>query len=104
MGIDLNNIPPGEIERFCAKWSIVELSLFGSALRDDFHPGSDIDILVSFHVNAKPTLFHLARMQMELSEILGRKVDLSTKRGIENSRNSIRKQHILSTAQIIYVA
>lgn len=104
MGIEINTIPSREIERFCIRWNIVELSIFGSALRDDFKPDSDIDVLISFHTNARPTLFQLARMQLELEEIFGRSVDLSTRRGIENSRNPIRRQNILSTARTIYVA
>ena len=104
MSFNPNNFPRLNIEHFCGKWKIIEFALFGSVLRDDFDVQSDIDVLVSFSPDAKPTLFHLALMQNELSEMFGRNVDILTRRGVENSRNPIRKKHILSTAQTIYVA
>ena len=104
MSFDPNNFPMLKIECFCGKWKITEFALFGSVLREDFGGQSDIDVLVSFSPEAKPTLFHLALMQSELSEIFGRDVDILTRRGVENSRNPIRKKQILSTAQTIYAA
>lgn len=98
------NIPAEKIAQFCDKWSITELALFGSALRDDFDPSSDVDVLVTLKPEAKHTLFHLVRMQTELSEIFGRDVDIVSRRGIEASRNYLRKNEILSTARAIYVA
>ena len=96
--------PRQPIEDFCRRWKITELSAFGSVLRDDFKPGSDVDILVSFADGAHWTLFDMARMRDELSEILGREVDLLSRRGVEASRNPIRREAILSSAQIVYAA
>ena len=75
------------------------MALFGSALRDDFGPKSDVDLLVSFAEDARPTLFDMVEMQQELESMLDRKVDLVSRRGIETSRNAI-----LSSAQSIHVA
>lgn len=97
-------IPRAELAAFCKRWKISELALFGSALRDDFRMDSDIDILVSFAPGARPTLFDMARMQDELKEIFGRDVDLVSKRGLENSRNYLRRKEILDSAQVIHAA
>jgi predicted nucleotidyltransferase len=70
--------PKEEIEEFCKKHSIRKLSLFGSALRDDFTPESDLDVLVEFDPSHIPGLIRLAGMELELGEILGRKVDMRT--------------------------
>jgi len=92
------------ISDFCRRWKITELALFGSVLRDDFRPGSDIDLLVTFAPDAKWTLFDHVAMEEELSGVLGRKVDLVSKRAIERSRNWIRRKAILETAEPFYVA
>ena len=97
-------IPKQELAIFCEHWDIAELALFGSALRDDFGPESDIDILVSFKDGAHPTLFDMVRMQEELGEIFGRKIDLVSRRGIERSRNSIRRNAILGSAEVVHAA
>ncbi len=95
-------LPTAAIRNFCTKWQVAELSLFGSVLREDFRPDSDIDILVSFHPEARPTLFDLVYMENELKEIFHRDVDLVTRKGIERSRNAVRREAILSSAQAIY--
>lgn len=95
-------LPPDTIRRFCQKWQIAELSLFGSVLRDDFHADSDIDVLVTFTPNAPWTLLDLVNMEYELADLTGRDVDLIEKRVIEKSPNPIRKAEILNTAQVIY--
>ncbi len=87
---------------FCRRWNVRELSVFGSALRNDLRPDSDVDILVTFTEGSHPTLFDLVQMQTELKDILGREIDLVSRRGIETSRNYIRKQAILDSAQVIY--
>jgi predicted nucleotidyltransferase len=92
------------IESFCSKWKISQLALFGSVLRDDFGPESDIDVLVTFAPDARWTLFDLSDMEDDLAAIFGRQVDLVSKRGIEQSRNPLRKEQILSSAQVIYDA
>lgn len=96
--------PRKKIEDFCRRWKITELSAFGSVLRDDFGPGSDVDVLVTFAPETHWTLFDMARMRDELSEMLGREVDLLSRRGVEASRNPIRRQAILSSAQVVYAA
>lgn len=96
------HFPRKRIQRFCQKWKIVELSFFGSVLREDFSSESDIDVLALFAEDARHTLFDMARMKMELQKILGREVDLVSKRGVENSRNYLRKNAILESSEVIY--
>jgi uncharacterized protein len=95
-------LPKDQISAFCTHWLIAELSLFGSILREDFHSNSDIDVLIAFAPEADWGLLEHVQMQQELQAILGRKVDLVSKRAIERSSNWIRRQEILSTAQPIY--
>lgn len=92
------------IALFCRRWKVTEFALFGSALRKELRPDSDVDVLVSFAPDARWTLFDLVEMQEELETIFGRKVDLVTRRGIESSRNYIRRQAILSSAEVVHVA
>ncbi|MGJ3246851.1 MAG: nucleotidyltransferase family protein [Elainellaceae cyanobacterium] len=96
------SLPTDQIETFCQRWQVSELSLFGSALRDDFHSDSDIDLLIAFDSSADWGLLDHAQMQQELAHLLGRDVDLVSKRAIEHSSNWIRRQDILSSAQVIY--
>lgn len=96
--------PLREIEEFCRRWKVVELSVFGSVLRDDFRPDSDVDLLVRFAPEARWSLFDHARMERELEGILGRKVDLVSRSAVERSPNWIRRQEILSTARPLYAA
>ncbi|MBW4532493.1 MAG: nucleotidyltransferase family protein [Pleurocapsa minor HA4230-MV1] len=100
----LTNIkfPIKQIEEFCDRWQIIEFALFGSVLRVDFRPDSDIDVMVQFHSDAHPTLFDLADMENELKVIFQRDVDLVTRKGITGSRNYLRRNNILDSAQIIY--
>jgi len=87
---------------FCRRHHIRTMAFFGSVLRDDFRPDSDVDVLVEFLPEATPTLFDLARMEEELKNILGREVDLIEKKSIEKSRNYLRRRAILSTAETVY--
>ena len=86
---------------FCRKWRIRELSLFGSALRDDFGPESDLDFLVSFEPETGWDLFDLVEMREELVRHFGRPVDLVEKEAL---RNPWRKFEILRTHEVIYAA
>ncbi len=95
-------IPRDRLAEFCRSNSITELSIFGSALRDDFGPESDIDLLVTFKEGAHHTLFDLIRMEKELEAMLGREVDLVNRRGIERSPNYLRRKAILESAELIY--
>ena len=72
------NIPRGKLKKYCKKHGIRKLSLFGSVLRDDFKPESDVDVLVEFEAGRVVGFIRLAAMQIELSEILGRTVDMRT--------------------------
>ncbi len=92
----------GEITRFCQQWKITELAFFGSVLREDFQPDSDVDVLVSFTPDAEWSLFDHVMMEEDLSAILGRKVDLVNRRAIERSSNWIRRKTILETAESYY--
>ncbi len=93
------DFPTDKVSEFCKRNGIRKLSLFGSALRDDFRPDSDVDLLVEFHAGAAPSLLDLARMERELSGILGgRKVDLRTPK--ELSRYF--RDEVLSTASVQY--
>jgi len=89
---------------FCRRWKISELALFGSALRADFRPDSDLDILVSFAMDAEWGLLDHAEMQQELSLHFRRSVDLVSRKAIERSANPIRRQQILTTAEVVYAA
>lgn len=99
----LNQLIPQEtLDQFCRRWAIVQVALFGSALRDDFGPESDIDVLVTFAPEAEWGLLDHVQMEGELAELLGREVDLLTRRAVERSRNPLRRNEILATAQTIY--
>jgi predicted nucleotidyltransferase len=91
-----------KIATFCQRWKIAELALFGSVLRDDFGPESDVDVLVGFAPNAEWSLWDHVAMEEELSGLLGRQVDLVTRRSVERSENWIRRKAILSSAEPLY--
>jgi predicted nucleotidyltransferase len=95
-------LPMKQITEFCQKWQVTECALFGSVLRDDFRPDSDIDIMVEFDPAACPTFSTLDRMEAELKIIFGRDIDLITRQGIASSHNYLRRHEILSSAQVIY--
>ena len=95
-------IPSERIAAFCERWSITKLALFGSVLRDDFGPDSDIDVLAGFDEAARHTLFDMDRMEEELEAIFGRDVDLVSWRGVERSPNPLRRKAILQSAELVY--
>ena len=95
-------LPMQQITEFCQHWQLIEFALFGSVLREDFRPDSDIDVMVQFHPNAHPTFRTLEQMEAELRAIFHREVDLITREGIEASRNPLRRREILSSSQVIY--
>ena len=97
-------LPRSKISEFCQKWKIAEFALFGSVLRDDFRPDSDVDVLVTFTPAAHWSLLDLVKMEEELGTMIGHKVDLVERRAIEQSENYIRRRHILSSAEPVYVA
>ena len=89
------------IGAFCRKWKVRELSVFGSALRDDFGPDSDIDILVELRPGHGLTLYDWVDMIEELKQIFGRNVDLVAKGGL---KNPFRRRAILRSAEVLYAA
>ncbi len=95
-------IPMPEIEAFCQKWKITEFSLFGSVLRDDFGPDSDVDVLVTYGNDVHVSLFELQRMEEELAQILGRRAEIVNRDSVERNPNWIRRNSILSTASSVY--
>jgi predicted nucleotidyltransferase len=97
-------IPTAKIASFCDRWKVTELALFGSILRGDFGPDSDIDLLVSFAPDARWSLFDLVAMQRELQAVLGREVDLVERGAVERSENYIRRKSILSNLEVVYAA
>ncbi len=92
------------IGAFCSQWKITELALFGSVLREDFGPESDIDVLVTFEPNPGWSIFDHLHMEEELEAIFGRKVDLVSRQAIEENHNPIRRKVILESAKVIHVS
>ena len=98
------DIPKERIAEFCHRHHIRTLSLFGSVLRDDFGPDSDVDVLVEFEPDTRITLFELVRMEDELKRILGREVDLVDRVQIERSENYLRRKEILTSFETVYAS
>ena len=97
------NLPANRIAALCERFGVRELAVFGSVLRDDFTPESDIDFLVTFREDDPgPWMSKRIRMEDDLRALLGREVDLVPKESILNSENGIRGEHILATARVIY--
>ena len=94
-------VPKDRIAEFCRRWKIVELSLFGSVLRDDLRPESDVDVLVTFARDARHSLFDIVHMKDELRKIFGREVDLVQENLLDNP---FRRREILRTKELIYAA
>jgi predicted nucleotidyltransferase len=95
------DLPMADIEAFCRKWKIRELALFGSVLREDFRPDSDVDVLVTFDDAAEWSLWDFIDAQQELESLFGRKVDFVEKKCVTNP---FRRHSILSTKQTIYTS
>jgi predicted nucleotidyltransferase len=93
-------VPKDKIEDFCRRNCIVKLSLFGSVLRDDFTPGSDVDVLVEFEPTARIGFFELYDIEQELSSLLGgRKIDMNTPQGL----SKYFRDKVMTTAEVQYV-
>ena len=93
-----------QIASFCRRWSIARLEVFGSALRDDFRPDSDLDLVATYAPEARWSLLDRVRMKLELEDMLGREVDLLNRRALEKARSRARAAAILTQAEPIYVA
>jgi len=98
------DIPMDKLVELCKRWKIVEQTLFGSVLRDDFGPESDVDVMIVFDRDHTPSLFDMMTIRAEMSALIGRPTDLITRSGIENSQNPFLKQEILSGAEVFYAA
>ena len=90
--------PKKQVEEFCKKYYIRRLSLFGSVIRPDFKPESDIDVLVEFEPGYKVGLLKMAHMENELSTLLGRKVDLRT----PGDLSPYFRQDVIENAEVQY--
>lgn len=93
-----NDLPKDQLENICRQYHVIEVSVFGSALRDDFRPESDIDLLVEFDPAAQIGFFTLIKLQREFSRLFKRTVDLIPKQGL---KPAIRRA-VLETAKVIY--
>lgn len=102
MRISLDPQIVDNIETFCRRWLVLELAVFGSALRGDFRSESDIDIMVTFSPNADWGLLDHVQMKLELGSIFDKEVDLITRRSLERSRNWLRRDEILKSARALF--
>ena len=84
-------VPDEAIAEFCRRWKITELALFGSVLREDFGPDSDVDVLVRFEPDAPWDLWHVIEIKEELAGLVGRNVDLAEREAVEESQNPFRR-------------
>jgi hypothetical protein len=96
------SIPIEAIQQFCQRWKVVECALFGSVLRDDFRPNSDIDVLLTYRPQSRLTLNDLIMMGDELEDLFEHPVDLLDRETLANSPNALRRRIIFETAQVIY--
>jgi len=94
-------LPLASIAEFCKHWKVKEFSIFGSILRKDYGPDSDVDVLLSFQEDVPWGLFEFVDMKEELKKIFGREVDIVEKEGI---RNPFRRHEILRSREVIYAA
>jgi len=97
------SFPVAQLASFCRRWSIARLDVFGSALRDDFRPDSDVDLLATYAPEARWSLLDRVRMKFELEAMLGREVDLLNRRALEKAKTNGRAAAILAQAQPLYV-
>lgn len=97
MGVRID-IPGEKIAEFCKHNHIKKLAFFGSVLRDDFSPESDVDVLVEFETGHVPGYIRLAGIEIELSEIIGRKVDMNT----PNCLSQYFREEVIKTAEVSY--
>ncbi len=98
----VSTLPRQQIAEFCRRWKIQELALFGSALRQDFHSDSDLDLVATFAPEANWSLLDHVRMQFELQNLFGRPVDLISRRALEQSRNWLLREEIFRTAKVLF--
>jgi len=97
-------IEADRIADFCRRWKIIRLAVFGSTVREELRPDSDIDLLVTFRSDADWTMFDHYTMEDELSRLLGREVDLISMQAVKENPNPITRREILDSARQIYAA
>src|SRR5437764_9393447 len=93
-------LPEPAVRDICRRYSVKELAIFGSALRDDFRPDSDVDLLIEFQPDAGASLLDLFRMQRELEELTQRRVDLVSKRGL----HPVIRDTVLEEREVLWSA
>ncbi len=96
------SLPIPEIAAFCRRWNIARLEVFGSALRGDFRPDSDLDLVATYAPQARWSLLDRVRMKLELEALVGREVDLLNRRALEKAGHRTRAAAILAEAQPLY--
>lgn len=105
MAVDLAKLPlpidQHRIAEFCRRWGVRELSLFGSVLRDDFHSGSDVDVLISLRPDSSWSYWNWPETIDELESIFGRRVDLVLEEAL---KNPFRRHEILRTREVLHAA
>jgi len=101
MGIRIIDVPAEEVAQLCRRWKVAELSLFGSAARDEAGPDSDVDLLVRFEDGERWSTLDLARLVIELEQLIGREVDLIEDRAVENP---FKRRAILAGRRVLYAA
>jgi uncharacterized protein len=96
------SLPTEKIAAFCRRWRISRLEVFGSVLREDFRPDSDVDLVATYAPAAHWSLLDRVRMKLELESMLGCNVDLLNRRALEKAGNRQRAAEILTQAQLLY--
>lgn len=104
MKVGVLEVPEDGLREFCRRWRITEFAVFGSVLRDDFGPESDVDVLVTFDEGARWRYEDIWDMKQELAGLFGRKVDLAQRKLVEGDENWIRRRRILESARTLYAA
>jgi hypothetical protein len=96
------SVPLEDIRAFCQRWHVVEFALFGSVLREDFRPDSDVDVLLTYRPGIRLTLNDLIMMGDELESLFHRPVDLVDRETLAKSPNFLRRNIVFDNAQVIY--
>lgn len=104
MALERLGVTTSDLRALCEKWQIRRFELFGSVLRSDFRPDSDVDVLVEFAPEARVSLFEFYDVEQELTALFGRRVDLVERRAVEKSPNPFRRANILGDATLLYAA
>jgi predicted nucleotidyltransferase len=102
--IALHRLSQETLADFARRWDLLELAVFGSVLRDDFGAESDIDVLVTFRPGHKRTVFDHLRMEEELSRLLARRVEITSRGALDEGVHPQIRDEILGTAHVLYAA